>query len=72
MKRFTLVKVPTEATEVFINNIGCLRYSHNQGRESTAVEPMEMGVYLEKSKHRIVGESFINEQRYIVIEMDEW
>ena len=72
MKRFTLVKVPTEATEVFINNVGCLRYSHNQGRESRAVEPMEMGIYLEKSKHRIVGESFLNEQRYIVIEMDEW
>lgn len=72
MKRFTLVKVPTEATEIFINNVGCLRYSHNQGRESTAVEPMEIGVYLEKSKHRIIGESFLGEQRYIVIEMDEW
>lgn len=72
MKRFTLVKVPTEATEIYINDIGCLRYSHNKGRESTAVEPTETGVYLEKSKHRIVGESFLSEQRYIVIEMDEW
>jgi len=72
MKRFTLVKVPTEATEIFINNVGCLRYSHNQGRESTAIEPIEIGVYLEKDKHRIVGESFLGEQRFIVIEMDEW
>lgn len=71
MKRFTLVKVPTDATEIFINNVGCLRYTHNQGIESTAVEPMETGVYLEKSKHRIVGESFLGGQRYIVIEMDE-
>lgn len=72
MKRFTLVKVPKEATEIFINNVGCIRYSLNQGRDSKAVEPVEIGVYLEKDKHRIVGESFLNEERYIVIEMDEW
>ncbi len=72
MKKFILVKVPTEATDFFINNVGCLRYSHNQGRESTAVEPYETGVYLEKSEHRILGESFLNEQRYIIISNIEY
>ena len=72
MKRFILVEVPTEATEIFINNVGCLRYSHNQGRESTAIKPMQIGHYLEKDKHRIVGESITETKRTIVIEMDEW
>ncbi len=72
MKRFILVEVPTEATEVFINNVGCLRYSHNKGRESTAIEPTQIGHYLEKDKHRIVGESLSENKRRIVIEMDEW
>jgi hypothetical protein len=71
MKKFTLVKVPAEATEIFINKVGCLRYSYNQGRQSTVIEPMEIGVYLENDKDMIVGESFLNEQRYIVIEMDK-
>lgn len=72
MKRFILVEVPTEATEIFINNTGCLRYSHNQGRQSTVIEPFQIGHYLEKSKHRIVGESITETKRTIVIEMDEW
>lgn len=72
MKRYTLVKVPNDATNIFINNIGRIRYSHNNERESTAIEPSEIGIYLEKDKHRISGEAFLDEQRYIVIEMDEW
>lgn len=72
MTRFTLVKVPKDATDFFINNVGCLRFNHNDFKESTAIEPIETGVYLENSKHKIVGESFLNEQRYIVIEMFEW
>jgi len=72
MKRFILVEVPIEATDIFINNIGCIRYTHNQGRESTAIEPICIGHYLEKDKHRIVGESITETKRTIVIEMDEW
>lgn len=72
MTRFKLVKVPIEATDFFINNVGCLRYSHNEGKESTAIDPMEMEIYLEKHKHIIVGETFLKEQRYVVIEMAEW
>lgn len=70
MKRHILVKVPTDATKIFINNIGCLRYTYNQSRESAAVEPMEIDIYLEKNKHKIIGDSFLNEQRYIIIEVD--
>lgn len=72
MKRFILVEVPTEATEIFINNIGCLRYSYDCGRGSTVIEPIQIGRYLEKDKHRIVGESITETKRTIVIEMDEW
>lgn len=72
MKRFILVEVPKEATEIFINNVGCIRYSFNQGRESKVIEPMQIGHYLEKDKHRIVGESITDNSRTIVIEMDEW
>jgi len=72
MEKFILVKVPNEATEIFINNVGCLRYSHNQGRESSVIEPIQIGYYLEKDKHEIVGESSMNEERIIVIKMNEW
>ncbi len=71
MKKFILVEVPTEATDVFINNIGCLRYSSNHGRESTAIEPMQIGHYLEKNRHRIVGESIEENKRTIIIEVIE-
>lgn len=71
MKKFILVKVPTESTDYFINNIGCLRYSHNEGRESTAIEPIEIGEYLENDIHKIVGESILNGQKIIIIETQE-
>lgn len=70
MKKFILVDVPVEATEIFINNIGCLRYTHNQGIESTAIEPIQIGHYLEKDKHKIVGESIFENKRVIVIEIN--
>ena len=70
MKKFTLVKVPKEATEIFINNVGCLRYSYNEGKESTAIEPMQIGVYLEKDKHNIIGDSFFDGERYVIIEIN--
>ena len=70
--KFILVRVPTESEGYFINNIGCLRYSYNEGRQSTAVEPMEIGVYLEKGKHKIVGDSTLSGEKIIVIEVGVW
>ncbi len=67
MKNFILVEVPSDATNIFINDIGCLRYSHNRDRESTAIEPTQIGHYLEKDKHKIVGESLFKGKRIIVI-----
>lgn len=71
MKKFILVQVPIEATEIFINNVGCLRYSFDEGRQSTAIEPMQTGHYLEKDKHRIVGEAISKNKRTIVIEEEK-
>jgi hypothetical protein len=67
MKKIILVKVPTDSTDYFINNVGCLRYSHNEGRESTAIEPMTIGEYLD-NKHKIIGESFLDGQKLVIIE----
>lgn len=72
MKKFILVEVPIEATDFFINNVGCLRYSHNEGKESKAIEPSQIGHYLEKGKHQIVGEAIIeNCKRIVVIEIED-
>ena len=54
MKRFILVNVPIDSDNYFINNVGCLRYSQNQGKESSVVEPEQIGAYLEKDKHKIM------------------
>lgn len=70
MKKFILVKVPNDSSDYFINNVGCLRYSHNQGRQSTAIEPMQIGEYLEKSKHEIVGTARLDNEIYVVIEIN--
>ncbi len=70
MKRYLIVSIPKDADGMFINNVGCLRYTHNKGRESSVIEPDEMGVYLEKNKHHISGESFYKNKRYVIIKMD--
>ena len=44
-----------DANSFFINNIGCIRYSYNKGRESSVIEPQEVGEYLEKDKWTILG-----------------
>ncbi len=72
MKKYTLVKVPQDSTEIFINNVGCLRYSDAQCRVSSVIEPMEMGVFLLKDEHKIVGDTFLKGERYIVIELERW
>lgn len=61
------VRVPTESEGYFINSVGCLRYMHNQGRESSVIEPFEMGVYLEKYRHEIIGTSILNDQKIVII-----
>jgi len=71
MKKFILVKVPIEATEISINNVGCVRYSHNQGKESAVIEPNDIGVYLEEEEHKIVGGSITETTKTIVIEINE-
>jgi hypothetical protein len=70
MRKFNLAPVPEEATDFFINDIGCLRYSTLGGRKSSCVEPQEMDIYLEKY-HKIVGDCFLDNQRYIVIDVTE-
>lgn len=61
------VRVPTESDGYFINSVGCLRYTHNQGRESSVIEPLEIGVYLEKDRHEIIGTSIFNNQKIVII-----
>lgn len=69
MKKYILVNVPIDATDFYINNIGCLRFSLLEGRLSSCLEPIEIGEYLENDKHIVVGESTLNEKRYVVIEI---
>lgn len=68
-KKLITVKVPWESKGYFINNVGCLRYSINEGKESSCVEPEQIGEYLEKGKHQIIGFSFINGEKIVVIEV---
>ena len=68
MKNLITVKVPNESTDYYINKVGCLRYSHNKGRESSCVEPIEIGEYLEENKHQIIGTSILDGQKIVVIE----
>lgn len=71
MKKYKLAPVPKEAAEFFINDIGCLRYSTLGGRLSSCVEPQEMGVYLDKEHHKIVGDCYLKTQRFIVIDITD-
>ena len=70
MEEFILIKVPAGSDDYFINNVGCLRYSHNQGRESSCIEPQQIGHYLEKGKHVLLGISYLNGfggDKYVVV-----
>lgn len=68
MKSFLLVKVPDDSYDFFINQVGCLRYSHNEGRESTAIEPIFIGAYLSPYAHEIIGVSTLDGQKIVIIE----
>jgi hypothetical protein len=67
MEKHILVKVPKDSTDYFINNAGCLRFSTQEGRLSSIVEPMEIGEYLENTKHDLIGESVLNNEKIIII-----
>lgn len=67
MKKLRLIEVPSKSTNHFINNVGCLRFQETP-QLSSVVEPQESGIYLEESKHRIVGYTEIDDKKYIVIE----
>lgn len=54
-KEILAVKVPDDATNFWINNIGCIRYSQMQGKISSVIEPAQIGEYLEKDKWSILG-----------------
>jgi len=70
MKRLLAVLVPNGSTDFFINNIGSLRYTEKRGNTlvSSCVEPHEMGVYLEKEKHVILGFTIGAEDTHVIIE----
>lgn len=66
MNKFHLVHVPAEAGNIFINNVGCIRYT--VGAMSTTIEPTESGVFFEPNRHEIIGDSIVDEKRYLVIQ----
>ena len=68
IKSLITVNVPIDSQDYFINNVGCLRYSTNGGKVSSCVEPMDMNIYLEKDKHKIVGTSMFGEFKLVIIE----
>lgn len=68
MKNLITVKVPIDSDDYTINNVGCLRYTTNCGRVSSCVEPVEMNVYLENTKHKIIGSTVLDNTKMVVIE----
>jgi len=68
MKELISVKVPMDSTVYFINSVGCLRYMQDNGRVSSVVEPVEMGVYLTPKEHLIIGISILDNTKIVIIE----
>jgi hypothetical protein len=64
-----IIEVPLIAEKLFINNVGCLRYTITKGgiEESKCIEPMEMGVYLYPDKHIVTIGLSTNNKKYVVI-----
>lgn len=50
-----LVEVPKDANDFWINNCGCIRYSCQDGKVSSVIEPTSLGFYAKKEKHEIIG-----------------
>ncbi len=53
--KFLMVEIPSDASNFTINNVGCIRYDHNNGIENTAIEPQQLGFYAEESNCKILG-----------------
>jgi hypothetical protein len=49
------VVVPVDSCEFFVNKVGCIRYTHNKGRESSCIEPMQLGWYATEENTAILG-----------------
>lgn len=56
-KNLIAVKLPKKVSSVFINNVGCLRYTEKRGSLecSSVIEPERLGVFLEKGKSELLG-----------------
>jgi len=55
-QNYLLVELPSDATdihEIYINDVGCIRYTI--GHMSSVIEPVQIGEYLEKNKHQLIG-----------------
>ena len=50
-----IINIPVDVSELFINNVGCLKYTFNKGRESSCIEPMQLGFYPTKENTLVVG-----------------
>ena len=68
MKNLILIKVPKDSDNYRINNIGCLRYDQMEGKLSSCVEPRDSNIYLESGKHKIIGQSEVGDEKFVVIE----
>lgn len=66
MEKLILIEVPSDSTNHYINNVGCLRYNETP-QVSSVIEPMQSGVYLDKNNHIILGFSNILDKKYIVV-----
>lgn len=67
MKKVTLIKVPLDSRDHYVNNCGCLRFEVGKF-ESSVIEPNESGIYLYKDVNKIIGESVFKNEKYIVVD----
>lgn len=68
LKTVFYVKTPILSENHFINKVGCLRYSYDEGRQSSVIEPMQIGEYLEEEKHIITHNFICHNKKIVVIE----
>ena len=74
-KEYLLVEVPKDANTFYVNNVGCIRYSHDiRNRQSTAIEPMTLGIYATNENCKIINTiSNLTEGECIpIMENDNW
>lgn len=50
-----IVSVPKNATDFWINNCGCIRYSQENGMVSSVIEPTTLGFYADNDNYKIIG-----------------